>query len=265
MKKSFKLKKVSGTIILLIIGVSFLLYAFSTGTTGKTLKNGAGCDCHGTSSGDVNVVIAGPDTLEPGQQANYTVTISGGPLVRGGTNIAASNGTLAIVSSDLRLENSELTHVSPKAPVSNSVTFEFSYTAPTEPGSETLFANGNSVNFNGNNLGDQWNFAQNKIIEIVSVTEVDDPFKSVSYNLMQNYPNPFNPSTTISFTLPAAGYAEVKIYNSAGEEIKTLVSDYLGSGNHSVDFNASSLASGVYYYKLITGNFVSVKKMILVK
>ena len=137
---------VSGWIIISIAALSFLFHAYSTGITGKTLKNGNGCECHSpTPFPEVSVVISGPDTLLPGEQAVYTITMTGGELIRGGTNIAASNGILAPISTDLRFEADELTHVEPKIPVGGAVTFQFNYTAPAIAGTETLYANGNSV------------------------------------------------------------------------------------------------------------------------
>lgn len=85
------------------------------------------------------------------------------------------------------------------------------------------------------------------------------------YKLEQNYPNPFNPSTNIKFDIPVSGQVNIKVYDIIGNEIKTLVDGELKAGSYSVDFDASSITSGVYFYKMITVNFTSTKKMILVK
>lgn len=85
------------------------------------------------------------------------------------------------------------------------------------------------------------------------------------YCLNQNYPNPFNPSTTISYYTPKAGFVSLKIFNPLGEEIKSLVNEVQNTGKHSITFNGSSLPSGVYFYRLKAGNFVSTKKLILIK
>jgi hypothetical protein len=167
-------KPLSGWLLLVIIGSSFIFYAYSTGITNATLKNGDGCNCHADSpSLNVNVSINGPDTLMSNQTAIYSVTITGGPLVRGGTNIAASEGFLSVVSSDLQLLSSELTHVLPKLPSAGAVSFEFNYTAPSSLGKQIIYANGNSVNFNGQNTGDEWNYAPNKLIEVLDVVPVE--------------------------------------------------------------------------------------------
>jgi len=86
-----------------------------------------------------------------------------------------------------------------------------------------------------------------------------------SYALNQNYPNPFNPSTSISFTLGKAGFVTLKIYDVTGKEVKTLVNEQKSPGTHSVVFDAQSFASGVYFYKIETGDFREIKRMILVK
>jgi len=85
------------------------------------------------------------------------------------------------------------------------------------------------------------------------------------FNLSQNYPNPFNPTTTINYTLPKDGIVTLKIFDISGKEITTLVNDHKVSGYYSVDFNASALPSGVYFYRIQTGNNNETKKMALIK
>lgn len=86
-----------------------------------------------------------------------------------------------------------------------------------------------------------------------------------SFALNQNYPNPFNPSTTISFELPSRTNTKLDIYNVLGQMVRTLVNDDLPAGKHTVQFNASGLASGLYLYRLSAGERVEVKKMVLLK
>lgn len=85
------------------------------------------------------------------------------------------------------------------------------------------------------------------------------------FELLQNYPNPFNPSTNIGFSIPQQSTVELKVYNTLGQEVATLVNGTLAAGNHIVDFDARNLASGFYFYRITAGNFASVKKMILLK
>lgn len=85
------------------------------------------------------------------------------------------------------------------------------------------------------------------------------------YVLMQNYPNPFNPSTTIKFSLPNRDFVKLKVYDLLGKEVASLVDGELNQGEHSVNFNAAGLSSGVYFYKLSTSSFTETKKMQLTK
>jgi uncharacterized protein (DUF1501 family) len=85
------------------------------------------------------------------------------------------------------------------------------------------------------------------------------------YALEQNFPNPFNPSTVIRYDLPRASDVTIDVYNSAGEKIATLVDSPQSAGNHEVNFNGGTLASGVYFYRLRAGGYQETKKMLLVK
>lgn len=86
-----------------------------------------------------------------------------------------------------------------------------------------------------------------------------------SYALRQNYPNPFNPTTIISYQIPKAGNVKLIVFDILGREVKTLVNEVKKAGNYSIEFNASSYASGVYFYKIESGSFTNSKKMLLVK
>ncbi len=95
-----------------------------------------------------------------------------------------------------------------------------------------------------------------------SVWQVQLPFE---YALDQNYPNPFNPVTTIQFSLEKSGKTVLEIYNILGQKVATLVDGNLNAGAHRYQWNASGLASGIYFYRLRSDNFVATKKMVLVK
>jgi len=86
-----------------------------------------------------------------------------------------------------------------------------------------------------------------------------------AYTLEQNYPNPFNPTTTIAYSIPKESQVRLKIYDVMGKEIVELVNGKQSTGSYNVEFNAATLASGTYFYKLIAGDFISVKKMVLLK
>jgi hypothetical protein len=98
--------------------------------------------------------------------------------------------------------------------------------------------------------------------DINDVTPNDQLF---SYQLYQNYPNPFNPSTKISWQSPVSGWQTLKVYDVLGNEVVTLVNEYKPAGNYEITFDASSIASGIYFYRLQVGSFVQTRKMILLK
>lgn len=101
--------------------------------------------------------------------------------------------------------------------------------------------------------------------DISSLREDRAKFNADQYVLYQNYPNPFNPSTSIEFSIPEPGFVTLKIYNLLGEEISTLVNREMEANIYSVQFDASELSSGIYFYRLQSNNFLLTKKMILMK
>lgn len=102
--------------------------------------------------------------------------------------------------------------------------------------------------------GDEWR----KEINV----EVSTP---TTYELSQNYPNPFNPTTTIEFIIPKDEKVVIKIYDVLGREVKTLLNELREAGHHEVEFNAAQFASGMYIYRMTSGSYSQIKKMMLVK
>jgi protocatechuate 3,4-dioxygenase beta subunit len=97
------------------------------------------------------------------------------------------------------------------------------------------------------------------------VTAINKNVELNTFKLNQNYPNPFNPSTTINFVVPYQTRVTLKVYNVLGSEVATLVNGEKPAGSYNVTFNAGNLASGVYFYQLKAGNFISTKKLMLIK
>jgi hypothetical protein len=81
----------------------------------------------------------------------------------------------------------------------------------------------------------------------------------------RTYPNPFNPVTTINYDLPSDGIVTIKVYDILGRELKTLVNEMKTAGYHKILFNAADLASGAYFYRMTVGEFVAVKKFVVLK
>lgn len=108
----------------------------------------------------------------------------------------------------------------------------------------------------------RWDSASVNII----VTGVSgDELNPTLFRLYDNYPNPFNPSTIIRYSIPEASFTSVKIYNSLGREVATLVNETKAAGVYEVEFNASDLSSGIYYYTLTAGSYRATNKMMLIK
>ncbi|QQS35946.1 MAG: T9SS type A sorting domain-containing protein [Ignavibacteriales bacterium] len=102
-------------------------------------------------------------------------------------------------------------------------------------------------------------------VGVLSVEEISNGAIAENFELMQNYPNPFNPSTKIQFSIPQSSIVLLEVYNINGEKAATLVSEELNQGIYSYEWNAGSLASGVYFYSLTAGSFREIRKMILMK
>lgn len=138
------------------------------------------------------------------------------------------------------------------------------------------------VNGNGNsNSPKQYSFTDNSLIggnkfqyrlkqidndgqfEYSDIVEVE--VAPNEYVLYQNYPNPFNPVSKVRFAIPVSGRVSMKLYNAVGEEVMEIINQDYGAGHYEVEINSSNLASGIYFYKIVTNNFTAVKKLIIMK
>ena len=107
-------------------------------------------------------------------------------------------------------------------------------------------------------LGDISNENDNKKV-------LSNDIESGKLEIFENYPNPFNPATIINYSLPVDEKVIIKVYDILGREVAELVNEFKTAGNYSVNFEASSLSSGVYFYSISAGNFHQTKKMVLTK
>ena len=112
-----------------------------------------------------------------------------------------------------------------------------------------------------------WNQDVLQLIVTSPVTEIfsQNENNNLEFALANNYPNPFNPSTIIKYTIPKQNFVELKIYDILGREVATLVNEEKSAGNYEINFNGSKLSSGVYFYRLQAGSFVSTKKFVMLK
>jgi hypothetical protein len=118
----------------------------------------------------------------------------------------------------------------------------------------------NKITFSNSKVGNFY------ILTGDSPTETGDPSTEVKqYTLEQNYPNPFNPSTTIKYSVPQNSMVSVKVYNIVGQEIADLVHEMKSAGTYTIEFDAVTLPSGVYFYKIQAGSYTETRKMVLMK
>ncbi len=111
--------------------------------------------------------------------------------------------------------------------------------------------------------GGEWSSTQEFSTSVITGIETEGV--PDHYQLQQNYPNPFNPSTNIRYALPEAGEVLLEVFNITGQKVATLVESRKNAGYHTVKFNASGLASGLYLYRIKSGDFVQIKKLMLIK
>ncbi len=247
----------------LFMGITTSVFSYPTGVAGRTLLGSTpGCTCHSSSPNTAVVVsVSGPLTLTVGQTATYTLSVSrsSGTFSTGGIDVAVSSGTLGIGSSSgIKILSGEVVH---SAKFTGATTKTFTFTAPSTAGTITMAVTGAA----GTNPP-TWNHGTSISIIVSSLNGIIRTEETASsYSLAQNFPNPFNPVTKISYSIPKSSEVSLTIYDILGQKVSELVREKQDAGSYSVEFNASSLSSGVYYYKIEAGDFTSIKKMTLVK
>jgi hypothetical protein len=119
----------------------------------------------------------------------------------------------------------------------------------------------------GPNYEDYYGYDVTIAYKLTNVTgiSVSKPNIPTGFSLSQNYPNPFNPATVINYQLPVGGFVTLKVYDILGREVTTLVNGRQNAGYYHAKFDGSRLASGVYFYRLMAGDYTSIKKAVLMK
>lgn len=247
-------------ILIFLVSISGLIYSFSNGIAGRTLKNTtAGCgSCHSFNTSTTGT-IQGPDTIVAGQTAEFSISFSGINTGLFGVDIAAKYGALSPGPGSyyLKLLDGELVH---NSGIQGIGVIQFNYTAPSTPGSDTLFA----VVDKG--YPGRWNWVPNKGIVIKpSVGIKENNYYPEGFYLKQNFPNPFNSQTKISFSIPYSSKVLLSIYDINGIEIAKLLNSDFQAGEYEIIWDAKNSASGIYFYKLFMENLSITKKMILIK
>lgn len=216
--------------IVLLLAIAIVLLVIPMNISQPTFNGtNPGCDgsgCHALEDGLVTASVSG---LDVAITINSTTSSVAGELVDGsGTVVAVNNST----------GNNPFTLTAPGPGV---YTVNAGFKSPTPRRWDSVMVNISVTDIGGNS---------------------SDPS---SFKLFDNYPNPFNPSTTISYSIPSQSFVSIKVYDILGNEVASLVDEEKQAGSYKVMFDASSLTSGTYLYKLSSGTFTDIKKMILIK
>ena len=263
------------TAVLFLLAFNF----FPVGYVGTTKKRGEnlGCICHGgLPTTSVSVFITGPDSVAVGQTVTYKVSVAHGPGITGGFNVASDTGTVNPVAGDTLTHLIEyppssgvfeITQTHPRFFINDTVSWNFTYTAPNFQHVDTLFASGNSTNNDLTSDNDNWNWSNNKPVYVyVPIGIINISTIAKDFALSQNYPNPFNPVTQIIFSVAKSADIQIRVYDILGNLVSEPVNKNLQQGEYKADFNGSSLSSGVYFYTLfVNGEKISTKKMLMLK
>ncbi|MFQ5869456.1 MAG: choice-of-anchor V domain-containing protein [Candidatus Zixiibacteriota bacterium] len=270
------------TLFIIFLTLPALAYAYSGNPpNGKTGAPGEGTchDCHMNyplNSGDGAFTILGPEQFAPGETHDITVQLSDPDQSRWGFELTPLTlGTITITdptNTQLGIENGKSYVKQTSAGTYNGtpngpVSWSFDWTAPSEPPDTIIFyAAGTAADGNGMPPGD-YVYTTTFTTTLQPSIVIDDDFAGfpTEFALIGNYPNPFNARTLISYQLPVASSVKLEIFNLLGSKVATLVDGEQGAGYKSVTWEASKVASGVYFYKLTAGDYTEAKRMMLVK
>jgi hypothetical protein len=222
---------------------------------------------------------AGPDTFQVGTANGYSPVMINVTTGSGNVTVKAIQGVHPNVTNSQKTLARYWTLTGGTGITAASLTFQ--YLAGDVNGNEAIYVAGlyggtnfgihtttvNSTNHTATatgvtSLAGDWSMGEELALSVKSPTEDQIP---KSFFVKQNYPNPFNPTTNITYGLPKNSRVYVKIYSILGQEVATLFAGEQTAGVHTVKFNASSLSSGIYLYRVQAGNTVDVKRMVLLK
>lgn len=215
---------------LLSVLVAVLVFSLTKSEPGfnGTAPGCGGSSCHTSKAGIVTAEVL--NNLQVRVTVSGTTSNVGGELVDNGGNVVAV--------------------------INKTSSNPFILTAPS--------AGTYTVNAGYKNPSKEWG-STSAVINVTGVDESLIDFNPKDYKLFNNYPNPFNPSTKIRYAVPQSAFTTLKVYSITGKEVAVLVNEQKTPGVYEVKFDGAELSSGVYFYKLQSGSFSDVKKMILTK
>lgn len=187
------------------------------------------------------------DQSVPVELVSFTAQVSGNDVILNWTTASETNNKEFDIQRKTNGSWNEIASVNGHGTITSPVNYSFTDKNVT---GENLYYRLKQVDFDGTiNYSD----------------EIEVSLGEISFELMQNYPNPFNPSTLIGYSIPKTGFVTLKVYDVTGKEVALLVSGVHSPGNYSVNFDASTLTTGVYFYKLESEGYSSVKKLSFIK
>ena len=255
-----------GAILTIVLMASQVFASTSyTGYSGAPESYGScAASCHGSSGGTIQV-SGFPEQFAEGQTYTITITHSGGSSIRqfnGSCRAGSGSANAGVISAGTNTTTytrpNETNGIHLSATNQNSATF--SWTAPTDTTSEArLYIAGLQGSYSG----------QNTNLTLISTREQvgikDQAEIPNSYAILSNYPNPFNARTNIVFNLTASSDVRLDIYNVKGQVVESFVKNFMEAGHHSITWDAANYPSGIYLYKLTSGERKITNKMILLK
>jgi hypothetical protein len=243
-------------IILLLTNKDIISQTIDIGT-GAEMNMGAGTDICATSFGNITGNITGTGTnctqAMPVEMMSFSATVNqDNAILSWQTSTEENNRGFEVYRSakNTKSEWNKIGFVNGSGTKHTPTNYTFT---DSKLGSGKYYYRLKQIDFNGNM----------QYYNLDNFVEIAPPNK---FELSQNYPNPFNPVTKIKFSLPTDSRVTLKVYDISGREIKTLVNnEYKTADYHTVEFNASNLASGVYFYRIVTDKFTQAKKMVVIK
>ncbi|MEJ2506368.1 MAG: T9SS type A sorting domain-containing protein, partial [Ignavibacteriaceae bacterium] len=215
------------------------------GSNGKGNVGGVVNSTWSSTDGADNYILGNRLTSDVAAEGTYDFKLSFKDMGGGQINVGYS-----IMNSSYSLVGSTMDNHDPLATTQfNAINFAVS---------------GTNISTTGLNITDVLVDVGSPVVDAVDNGNGNSLLPTV-YSLSQNYPNPFNPTTTIKFGIPKAGDVSLAVYDILGRKVAELINGNLTAGYHTVNFNATNLASGVYFYRIEAGDFVSVKKLMLLK
>ena len=210
----------------------------------KFLENNLGIIC-----GSQGAILRNTDNIIPVELVSFTADVNGSNiLLNWSTATEINNSGFSVERKSVNADWTTIGFVAGSGTTTESRKYSYS---------DNSVSSG-SYSYRLKQIDYDGTFEYSNTIEVVTNIPVH-------YDLDQNYPNPFNPTTTINYSLPEANFVTLAVYNSLGEKVSTLVNQVVEAGNHTLEFNAENLSSGIYFVRMEAGSFISTKKITLMK